>query len=98
MFVFVICLFGLLCAIALANINFINRWGRNSILVYLIHPFLVDIIKIIVNRVHVINVNHIFIIFVICAIIITDILSREFLKKLHDTALNKFSKLIKLGE
>lgn len=98
MFVFVIIIFALLSVISPSNENIISRWGRNSILVYLLHPFLVDIEKTIINKFQIVNSNMILILFVVCAVFITDFLSRDFLMNIYNLVFNRFSQLINLGE
>lgn len=96
-YLFVICEFVFLCAVAPSKVSFINRWGRNSICVYLIHPFLVDIIKAIINRIGMANTGITFILYFFFAILITDVLSKDSIKRLYDIMLNTITTLLRIN-
>lgn len=96
-YLFVICEFAFLCAVAPSKVTLINRWGRNSICVYLIHPFLVDIVKAVFNRIGIVNTGITFILYVVFAILITDTLSRNSIKRIYDTMLNTIATLLRVN-
>ena len=95
-YIFAFCEFWFLCVLAPRNQCVINRWGRNSICVYLMHPFLVDIIKAFFNEMGIRNSAIVFISYFIFAFIITDFLSRSLIKRLYNTLFNKVAILLRL--
>lgn len=96
-YLFVVCEFVFLCVVAPSKVTFINRWGRNSICVYLMHPFLVDIVKAVFNRIGIVNTGITFILYVVFAILITDILSRDSIKRIYDIMLNTIAIMLRVN-
>ena len=96
-FVFTIGMFFFLAVIMPNKSIVLARWGRNSILVYLIHPFFVDIEKAVANRLSIAENTLLLIIFVVAAVIITDVLSMDIFKDAYNNCINKIAKILKLS-
>ncbi|MCB7302636.1 acyltransferase family protein [Bariatricus massiliensis] len=77
---------------------FLTRWGRNSLLVYLIHPFVVDVLKVVLEKMNVIWNTQFCFVAVLGAVVITELLSNERLKKVYDVVMSRFYKVFNLNE
>lgn len=67
-------------------------------LVYLIHPFVVDILKAVLEKMNVIWNTQFCFVAVLCAVVITELLSNERLKKVYDVVMSRFYKVFNLNE
>lgn len=75
--------FALLAAFVPENVKFLKRWGKNSLIVYLVHSYAVVLFGKVFVR---FNIESVWVEFVICfisAIIITEILSLDVFSRLY---------------
>ena len=69
--------------------TFLTKWGRNSLMVYLLHPFVVDILKAVLGKLYVQwNISFYFVA-VIMAVLITNFLSKESLKIIYNVIIER---------
>ena len=98
-YIYMLTTFGLFIALnsLIPNSRILNRWGRNSLLVYLLHPYMTDIIGYFVRH----SVNSDYLSAVICitsSILITAILSLDVFKNAYDYCMGKINKALRLME
>ena len=74
----------------------LSRWGRNSVIVYLIHPFALSVLLFVLHMVNVEMDALFFFIFVVLSIVITEVLSHDILKKTYDSFMINIYKLLNL--
>ena len=84
------CLF---CIIPKSSI--MQRWGKNSIIIYLLHPFFVPFVRFAINKITNSEIMAFFIT-IVSALTITEILSINFFKKEYEHILEKVKQFIKL--
>ena len=89
--IFDFCLFTGMAATIPDSRTFLSRWGRNSLIVYLLHPFAVDIVKALLGKLNVQWTTLFYFIAIPIALLITDFLSRENIKTIYDTIKKKIS-------
>ncbi|EEQ59556.1 acyltransferase [Clostridiales bacterium 1_7_47FAA] len=77
---------------------FLTKWGRNSLLVYLIHSFVIDVLKVVFGKINVEWNTPFCFAAVLTAVIITEFLSNERLKKLYDVMMLKIYIIFNLSE
>ena len=76
----------------------LERWGRNSLIVYLLHPFLVDVIKTIIEKSTMRWNTLLYVILLVVTAIVTDFLSADPLKELYYKFIGNIYKLVKLDD
>lgn len=87
-----------IAAIVPENNKRLERWGRNSLIVYLLHPFLVDVIKTIIEKSIMKWNTLLYVILLVVTAIVTDFLSADPLKELYYKFIGNIYKLVKLDE
>ncbi|MCD7789967.1 MAG: hypothetical protein LUH55_05340 [Bacteroides thetaiotaomicron] len=98
-YLFMVCTIGCFVGIGAVipeNCDIINRWGKNSILIYLFHPYFVDAFKIVTSK---IGLEWNLIMFfggLIFAILTCQLLSMKIWRNIYDRAIQKISSIFKL--
>ena len=87
-----------IAAIVPENNKRLERWGRNSLIVYLLHPFLVDVIKTIIEKSTMRWNTLLYVILLVVTAIVTDFLSADPLKELYYKFIGNIYKLVKLDD
>ena len=97
-YIYMITTFGLfisLNALLPENNKVLSRWGRNSLIVYLMHPFFVDVVGHFVRH----SVDSDILSAVICIVVsvfITSVLSLDIFRRLYDLCIGKINKALRL--
>jgi fucose 4-O-acetylase-like acetyltransferase len=73
----------------------LQTWGRNSVIIYLLHPFVVPFVRYAVYKV-VTSEIAVLIIMTISALILTWVLSLGFLKRAYDLLIDRIKRALKL--
>ncbi len=85
----------LLLFVILPNLDFLKRWGQNSVVIYLIHPFCIGLFTHITSLLK-LPMVYSFAITICFSLVITNILSLNIIKKYYDYMLDYIIKKIKL--
>lgn len=96
-YVYMITTIGLfICLNSIFPVNkVLSRWGKNSLLVYLLHPYFTDVIGYLLKNV--INNNTVSaLICVFAAIIVTNILSMDRFRKMYDSCMKRINTVLRL--
>ena len=83
MFVFSIGIFALLMTVTF-DIKCVKHWGKNSLIIYLIHPFAVESVRTVVKLSGISNTMVIYIVFLIASLLITEVLSLNSTRRIYD--------------
>lgn len=96
--VITLCMFCCFSALLPKKQTILSRWGRNSLIVYLLHPFVVDMIKIVISKLHFRWDTAFFFAVFITSVIITEVLSEDWLRLLFDKFMNRLNILLRLND
>ena len=78
--------------------TFLSRWGKNSLLIYLFHPYMVDFVRGVINNLHLQWNGFLFCIAFLFTLFIVEILSNNRIKSLYDKFMSKINSFLYLAD
>ena len=84
-------------ALAPENAGLLSRWGRNSLVVYLLHPYMVDVLKVILVKLNVDWNAGLYFSLLLVAAITTDLLSRDIIKGAYNKTINMICRALRIA-
>lgn len=78
--------------------TFLSRWGKNSLLIYLFHPYIVDFLRGVINNLHLRWNGFLFCIVFLLTVFIAEILSNNRIKSLYDRFMLKINSFLHLAD
>lgn len=76
-----------------AKIKFLKRWGENSLMIYLIHPYAILFFGKIFNKLNIQSDTLYFVILFIISVLVTEILSLEIIKNVYQKLIEYINKI-----